>query len=138
MEARALRRRGWSLSATAGHLGRDRKTVRAYLRGDQEAGVRHFVAPDRLVPFVPYLRARFADRLAPAGSGAVVRTPEQTAALEKVVLAQFTSKAPCDRKGNYPPSATAQAEAKRLLAGLGPEVTVDLDVYDQLVAGEYQ
>ena len=61
MEARALRRRGWSLSATAGHLGRDRKTVRAYLRGDQEAGVRHFVAPDRLVPFVPYLRARFAD-----------------------------------------------------------------------------
>jgi hypothetical protein len=77
-------------------------------------------------------------RLAPAGAGAVVRSQEQAAALEKVVLAQFTSKAPCDRKGNYPPGAAAQAEAKRLLAGLGPEVTVDLNVYAQLVAGEYQ
>lgn len=72
-------------------------------------------------------------RLAPGGSGAVVRSQEQAAALEQVVLAQFTSKVPCERKGNYPPGAAAQAEAERLLAGLGPEVTVDLGVYAQLL-----
>ena len=31
MEVHALRRRGWSISAISRHLGRDRKTVRAYL-----------------------------------------------------------------------------------------------------------
>nr|MDA8333027.1 helix-turn-helix domain-containing protein [Candidatus Dormibacteraeota bacterium] len=56
VEASALRQRGWSVSAIARHLGRDRKTVRAYLNGDQEAGVRRSAAPDRLGPFVPYLR----------------------------------------------------------------------------------
>jgi len=32
VEASALTQRGWSVSAIASHLGRDRKTVRAYLR----------------------------------------------------------------------------------------------------------
>ena len=77
-------------------------------------------------------------QLAPAGSGAVVRSWEQAAALEKVVLAQFTSKAPCERKRNHPPGAAAKAEADRLLATLGPEVTVDLNVYARLVEGGYQ
>ncbi|HUY61384.1 MAG TPA: transposase [Candidatus Dormibacteraeota bacterium] len=72
-------------------------------------------------------------RLAPRGSGAVVRSPEQAAALEQVVLAQFTTQAPCDRKGNYPPGAAARAEAERVLAGLGPAVVVDLDAYAQVV-----
>jgi hypothetical protein len=40
VEAHALRRRGWSISAIARHLGHDRKTVRAYLRGDREPGRR--------------------------------------------------------------------------------------------------
>ncbi len=31
VEAHALRAQGWSVSAIARHLGRDRKTVRAYL-----------------------------------------------------------------------------------------------------------
>ena len=31
VEVHALRRRGWSISAIARHLGRDRKTIRAYL-----------------------------------------------------------------------------------------------------------
>lgn len=31
VEAKALRARGWSISAIARHLGRDRKTVRAYV-----------------------------------------------------------------------------------------------------------
>ena len=103
-----------------------------------ELKLRHRLGTNTLEIHSPSGVQLASHRLAPAGSGMVVRNQEQTAALEKVVLAQFTSKAPCDRKGNYPPSAAAQAEAKRLLAGLGPEVTVDLNVYDQLVAGESQ
>lgn len=33
--AQALRRRGWSISAIARHLGYDRKTIRAYLSGER-------------------------------------------------------------------------------------------------------
>jgi len=33
VDAHALRRRGWSISAIARHLGLDRKTVRGYLSG---------------------------------------------------------------------------------------------------------
>jgi predicted transcriptional regulator len=40
MEISALRKQGWSISAIARHLGRDRKTVRRYLNGEAEAGVR--------------------------------------------------------------------------------------------------
>ncbi len=39
MEAQALKNRGWSTSAIARHLGRDRKTIRAYLNGRREAGM---------------------------------------------------------------------------------------------------
>ena len=34
IDAHALRR-GWSISAIARHLGRDRKTIRAYLTGER-------------------------------------------------------------------------------------------------------
>lgn len=61
MEAHALQRRGWSISAIARHLDRDRKTVRAYLRGQRTAGVRQRAAPDPLEPFAPYVAARFSD-----------------------------------------------------------------------------
>ena len=61
MEAQALASRGWSISAIARHLDRDRKTVRAYLRGERQAGVRARTAPDPLAPFAAYLPARFAD-----------------------------------------------------------------------------
>jgi transposase len=40
IDVHALRRQGWTISAIARHLGRDRKTIRAYLAGDREAGVR--------------------------------------------------------------------------------------------------
>ena len=40
IEAHALRKKGWSITAIARHLGRDRKTVRAYLNGDRVPGVR--------------------------------------------------------------------------------------------------
>ena len=61
VEVHALARRGWSISAIARHLGRDRKTVRAYLSGERSPGVRRRAAPDPLEPFVTYLRARFTD-----------------------------------------------------------------------------
>ena len=61
VEAHALRSRGWTISAIARHLGRDRKTVRAYLNGERVPGVRARSAPDPLEPFVEYLTARFVD-----------------------------------------------------------------------------
>ena len=61
VEVHALAGRGWSISAIARHLGRDRKTVRAYVSGERTPGVRRRAAPDPLEPFVGYLAARFAD-----------------------------------------------------------------------------
>ena len=73
-----------------------------------------------------------AHRLAPDGAGALVRTAEHRADLERVVLSAFTTSPPCQRKGNHPPGEAARAEAARLLAGLGPEVSVDLARYAEL------
>jgi transposase len=61
VEVHALAQRGWSISAIARHIGRDRKTVRAYLRGERQPGVRRRSAADPLEPFMPYLAARFGD-----------------------------------------------------------------------------
>jgi transposase len=61
VEVHALASRGWSVSAIARHLDRDRKTVRAYVRGDRPAGARASLRPDPLAPFAAYLKARFAD-----------------------------------------------------------------------------
>jgi len=61
MEATALREQGWSISAIARHLGRDRKTVRAHLNGERVAGERRRAEPDPFVEYIPYLRARFAE-----------------------------------------------------------------------------
>lgn len=61
MEAHALRRRGWSISAIARHLGHDRKTIRAYLSGIREPGARRKSVPDLIDPFVEYVRLRLAD-----------------------------------------------------------------------------
>ena len=61
VEVQALARRGWSISAIARHIDRDRKTVRAYLRGERQPGVRRRSVPDPLGPFIPYLAARFSD-----------------------------------------------------------------------------
>ncbi len=59
VEITALARRGWTISAIARHVGRDRKTVRAYLRGERAPGVRRPAGPDGFEPFVAYVRARF-------------------------------------------------------------------------------
>jgi transposase len=71
-------------------------------------------------------------RLEPGGAGVLVRDPGHAAALEAAVLAAFTTSPPCQRKGNHPPGQAARAEAARLLAGLGGEVTVDLARYAEL------
>ncbi len=60
-DASALSKRGWSVSAIARHLGRDRKTVRSYLAGERVPGVRRPAGPDPLAPFAAYVSARFAD-----------------------------------------------------------------------------
>src|SRR5579862_6719725 len=59
VEAHGLRERGWSVSAIARHLGRDRKTVRAYLSGRREPGKREPAGPDRFGPFERYCAVRF-------------------------------------------------------------------------------
>jgi hypothetical protein len=74
-------------------------------------------------------------RVAPAGAGALVRSAEHRAALEKSVLSAFTTKRPCDKKSNRPPGPEAFAEAARLLGDEGHEVVVDLARYAELVEG---
>ena len=61
VEAHALRERGWSVSAIARHLGRDGKTVRAYLSGKRVPGQRRPGGPDRFARFESYCRIRFGD-----------------------------------------------------------------------------
>ncbi len=62
VEIHALAGRGWSVAAMARHVGRDRKTVRAYLPGDRQVGVRRrVVGEDPLERFEPYVRQRLAD-----------------------------------------------------------------------------
>jgi transposase len=61
MEATALREQGWSISAIARHLGRNRETIRHYLNGTRVAGERRRSEPDPFGPFVPYLRERLRE-----------------------------------------------------------------------------
>jgi transposase len=61
VEAHALKQRGWSITAIANHLGRDRKTIRAYLNGERIPGVRKNTTLDPLELFVPYLTQRLLD-----------------------------------------------------------------------------
>ena len=60
MEVHALHRQGWTISAIARHTGRDRKTVRAYLNGERQPGVRKR-AEDPFAPFVEYVTARLVE-----------------------------------------------------------------------------
>lgn len=61
MEVHALRKRGWSTSAIARHTGFNRKTVRNYLAGDADPGVRARPGPDPFDPFVDYVSARLVE-----------------------------------------------------------------------------
>lgn len=61
VDAHALRKRGWTISAIARHLGHDRKTIRSYLNDERVAGVRAPAGEDLFAPFVDYCRARLAE-----------------------------------------------------------------------------
>ena len=61
IDAHALRRQGWTISAIARHLGRDRKTIRAYLNDERVAGERKPAEADPFEPFVDYVRARLSE-----------------------------------------------------------------------------
>ena len=76
-----------------------------------------------------------AHRLAPAGAGTIVRSAEQHAALEAVVLSAFSTDRPCDRKANRPPGPDALAAAAALLGRDGRPVLVDLAAYAALAEG---
>ena len=71
--------------------------------------------------------------LAAPGAGLIVRTPAHREALEKVILGQFTSARPCDRKANRPPGSAAMAERARLLGQAGSEPSVDLEAVAEVV-----
>ena len=61
VDAHALRKRGWSISAIARHLGHDRKTIRAYLNDERSAGMRALSGEDRFAAFVDYCRERLVE-----------------------------------------------------------------------------
>lgn len=61
VEIHALKQRGWSISEIARHTGRDRKTVRAYLSGVREPGVRVAVEPDPFDRIEAYVAQRLVD-----------------------------------------------------------------------------
>ena len=60
IDVHALRRQGWTISAIARHLGRDRKTIRAYLSG-REGGARVRSLPDPFEAFAAYCAQRLKD-----------------------------------------------------------------------------
>ncbi|MEZ0070545.1 transposase [Streptacidiphilus sp. MAP12-20] len=63
VDANALHRRGWTISAIARHLHKDRKTIRAYVTGQRSAGVR-VKSPDQIDafdPFAQYVAARLVE-----------------------------------------------------------------------------
>jgi transposase len=61
VEATALRAQGWSISAIARHLGRNRDTISDYLSGKRVPGERRRAEADPLERFVPYVGQRLAD-----------------------------------------------------------------------------
>ena len=61
VEVHALRKRGWSISAIARHVGRDRKTVRAHLSGERVPGRRRPTESDPFDTFGAYVGQRLAD-----------------------------------------------------------------------------
>ena len=61
IDAHALYRRGWKIAVIARHLGRDRKTIRAYLKGERTPGKRARSTPDLFEPFAAYCAARLVE-----------------------------------------------------------------------------
>ena len=78
-------------------------------------------------------------RKVPRGQGRVVRLPEHTAALRKVVLGAFTTARPCAPKPNRPPSAAALAIAADIGSGAEhSEPVIDLAVYQRHIDQQHR
>jgi len=95
--------------------------------------LRHRLGTSALEVVSPTGAVLVTHRLALRGSGTVVRTPEHQRALEKVVLAQFSSARPCDKKANHPPGERARAERAKLLGAEEAEPAVDLHEMAEVV-----
>ena len=73
-----------------------------------------------------------AHRKVPRGQGRVVRLPQHTEALERVVLGAFTTARPCKPKLNRPPTPAALAIAADIGGSVAQsEPVIDLGVYQR-------
>ena len=61
IDVHALRRQGLTITAIARHLGIDRKTIRTYLAGDRQTGVRAHTVAGPFEVFAPYCAQRLGD-----------------------------------------------------------------------------
>ena len=52
---------GWSISAIARHVGKDRKTVKVYLDGKRQVGVRAPAGEDAFARYLTYCIARLKE-----------------------------------------------------------------------------
>jgi transposase len=102
--------------------------------GGVELTLRHRLGTASLEIFSPAGHELVSHRLSRSGAGAMVRTEAHRAALEAVVLGQFSTARPCDRKANKPPGEAARAERARLLKGSDAEPRVDLDAMAEIIA----
>lgn len=102
---------------------------------DVSVSLRHRLGSATVEIYSPSGATLAAHRLAPPGAGTIVRSAEQHAALERVVLSAFTTDRPCDRKANRPPGPEALAAAAALLGDEGRAVVVDLAIYAELAQG---
>jgi hypothetical protein len=102
--------------------------------GGIELTVRHRLGTGSLEIYSPQGTELVSHVLVLAGSGQIVRTAEHRAALEAVVLGQFSTARPCNRKANKPPGQAALAERARLLGDAGLEPSVDLDAIAEVIA----
>ena len=83
--------------------------------GGAELTLRHRLGTGSLEVYSPSGVELVSHALARPGAGQTVRTEAHRAALEAVVLSQFSTSRPCDRKANKPPGEAALAERARLL-----------------------
>ena len=102
--------------------------------GGAEVTLRHRLGTGSLEVYSPSGIELVSHRLAQPGAGAMFRTEAHRAALEAVVLAQFSTLHPCDRKANKPPGPAALAERARLVGGAGAEPSVDLAAMAEIIA----
>ena len=95
--------------------------------------LRHRLGTGTVEIFTPGGTRMVSHRLAPPGAGSLIRTPAHRAALEAIVLSQFSAARPCDRKANRPPGQAALAERAALLGSGGLEPAVDLEQLAEVI-----